>query len=498
MNGQTERKRVTRLPAAALFELENALYEPRFLGVPIGATLTDFFAINFQAGALSLSLAAALRARLGWWRFCWRGPRRKQPLSDLEPGRILVTWLDDTSRLNDLVLPVLAELEPGECNVIGGVASIRQRLPAEIGFCTKVQVTEVDLRSWRREYARGRPEWHRRIRGWLRRHGLPGQLFPHLGYGLAVRSFYVAAFFQFLERTRPRAVLTDSEHNTPWSCLVLAARQRGIPTLQMMHGVIYPPYGYTPLLSDVVLCWGGQHREQMIELGTEPERLVVTGCQRLTRTIVSDPQAVRRRLGLPAAGPVVVLATNPMPREEWRKLVFTFGEAFQDRQDLTAVVRLHASEKSETYRDEIARYPGIRFLENQLWTVEETMAVSDVVVSHNSGLGNDALIYGRLVILLDVLPENPLSNGQTLADRAGSPVARSADELRQCLERIVGDAEYREELHRRAEEYVKWFCAAFGRDAARNVAQEVTRRAKPRILPKPSYAATATLEKAVV
>lgn len=125
------------------------------------------------------------------------------------------------------------------------------------------------------------------------------------------------------------------------------------------------------------------------------------------------------------------------------------------------------------------------------------MAISEVVVIHNSGLGNDALVFGRLVVLLDVLAE-PLSNGRTLADHAGSPVARTAVELRQAVDRILNDPDYRAGLHRQAEDYVQWFCAAFGQDAARNVADEVRRRARLQIEPQPGSGVPGTLERAVV
>jgi len=475
---EPEQRLLTALPSEAILELESLLYEPRFLDVPIGATLKDLLFGVFTVGSRPLGHAAALRARLGWWRFCWRGPRKQEAIPRLETGRVLLTLLADTRRLYELVLPVIAELEPRHCNVIGGGLSIHQKLPPETGFCTRYQMTEVDLRTWRLDYGRCRTAWHKTIRQWLHRHRLPSALFVHLAYALAVRSYCVAGFFQFLDRIQPSAVVADSEHNHPWSSLVLTARQRGIPTVQMIHGVLDPPYTAVPLLSDVALCWGEQQREQMIELGTDPGRLVVTGCQRLTRTMRPDSRAVRARLGLPAEGPIIMLATNPRPREEWRKLFFAFGEAFQDHPGLAAVVRLHASEKENEHREECARYPALRVLENQAWTVEDAMAACDVVVIHNSGLGNDALVLGRLVVLLDVLAA-PLGNGQMLADRAGSPVARTAAELRQVVDRIFAEPNYRRQLHSQAEAYVGWFCSAFDQDAARNVAAEVRKRARP-------------------
>ena len=250
----------------------------------------------------------------------------------------------------------------------------------------------------------------------------------------------------------------------------------------MMHGVIYSTYGYTPLLSEVALCWGGDQVQQMIELGVEPDRLLITGCQRLAKETRVASADIRDRLGLPAETPIVMLATGPMSKEERRRLVFAFGDAFPDATRACPVVRLHASEKLADFTAEISRYPQVRFLENQKWSVEEAMAACDAVVIHNSGLGNDALVFSRLVVLLDVLA-TPLSNGRVLAEKAGSPVARSPAELREIVDRILADGEYRHDLQARAEAYVHGFCAAFGRDAARNVAAEVmrmTRSASPR------------------
>jgi hypothetical protein len=69
-----------------------------------------------------------------------------------------------------------------------------------------------------------------------------------------------------------------------------------------------------------------------------------------------------------------------------------------------------------------------------------------------------------------------MTNGQVLVDRAGCPVARNAKELRETLERFFQDADYREALKQRAEEYVRWFCSAYDKEAARNVADEIRKR----------------------
>ena len=165
-----------------LRDIERRLSEPLFQGVPIGATLTDFLAINFLGGQLSTSSRAALRGFLGWWRFLLFGPRRRGGPVRLERDRLLLTWTSDTPRFNDLLEPVIAELDPNQCNVLGRPLSIRSRLDKAIGYCTADQVMNigVDRSVWRREYGRCRPAWHRHLWQWLQAHSLPRSLFPHL------------------------------------------------------------------------------------------------------------------------------------------------------------------------------------------------------------------------------------------------------------------------------------------------------------------------------
>ncbi len=266
-----------------LRDLEQRLSDPLFLDMPIGATLTDFLAINFLGGHLKTSRRAALTALFGWWRFLLFGPRRGGRPVRLERNRLLLTWSSDTPRFNDLLEPVIAELDPNQCNVAGRATSISSRLDKAIGYCTADQVMNIgiDRAVWRREYRRCRPAWHRHLWQWLQVHCLPRALFPHLAGALAARSWQLMAFGRLLEDCTPTVVLTDAEHNNPWACLVLAARRRGIPTATMMHGVIYSSYGYAPLLSEVAFCWGRDQVQQMIALGVEPDCLRITGCQRL-------------------------------------------------------------------------------------------------------------------------------------------------------------------------------------------------------------------------
>jgi hypothetical protein len=282
-----------------------------------------------------------------------------------------------------------------------------------------------------------------------------------------------------VDRLQPSVVVTEHDRNPFGACLVLTARTRGVPTVTMMHGVGTSSYEFTPLLADLALCWGEQQRLQMMSFGVPDDRLVITGCQRLTRTLTSEPSTARSKVGLPPERPVVLLASANINRESPHFVAQAFCEAFSGQHELSAVVRLHPSENLAFYSQELRRFPDIRFLANDAWTVDEALAASDVIVCRDSGLGNDALVKKRPVVVLDNLPEE-LGNGRCLAEHARAPVVHDAGQLRSVVEKILSDVRYRMELAEAAERYVPFFCSAFGADAAHNAAEVIREVARTR------------------
>jgi hypothetical protein len=245
----------------------------------------------------------------------------------------------------------------------------------------------------------------------------------------------------------------------------------------MMHGVINPPYGFTPLLADVAFCWGEQQRELMKQMGTPAERLVITGCQRLTRESSISKAEARSRIGVASERPVVLLASSPIDLDGRRACAQMFCEALAQERGMAAVVRLHPSEKAAFYAREASRFPTVMFRESQGWPVSEALAAADVVVCQNSGLGNDALIYKCVVVVLDIAGES-LKNGKELVEKAGCPLVRSPEALRGTVRRTLEDDEYRQSLAAQGEAFVERFCGAFGEEATTLAVAEIERRTR--------------------
>jgi hypothetical protein len=101
-----------------------------------------------------------------------------------------------------------------------------------------------------------------------------GRIFLHLlPHAMATRR----DLGNWLERLRPRLVLTSNEVSFPVRSLVLEARQRGIPTLGLIHSGLNNMY-YRDFRSDRMAVWGQVHvRDFGRILGKLPSQLCPIG-----------------------------------------------------------------------------------------------------------------------------------------------------------------------------------------------------------------------------
>ena len=462
---------VPRFPRSAFREMEASLSSPLFFGIPLGATLNDSFITAFVDGLGDWRRRTMWLMRLLYQRHRILPKVHPSTGATFSPGRVLVTWSVSSPRINGLLLPVLERFGAGECAVLYGHDGVAQSVPAGIPHLPFREVMDFDARAWRREYQRCRPSWERTIREACALYAFPEGAFELLSLELMIASQRVLGCLEFLEAHRPSAILTEYDRHSLWSCLVLAARTLGIPSLTLVHGVIErDAFGFSPVLADHILCWGELDRAKLIDAGEASSRVTVAGCPRLSRDLPRPSLEGRRRLGIDHDGPVAMLATSP---ESIRfELAEAFCRALEQLPDVSGVIRLHPSEDLASYQAMIALHPTVSFVENGRTSVDEALAAADVVVVRASGFGSDALVKRKPVVVLS--PEQkPTGHNLDLIELAGCPHAHDADELAAAVGRMAADPAFRAEREVEAEHFVTQFCAAFGDESANITAAAV-------------------------
>jgi hypothetical protein len=152
-----------------------------------------------------------------------------------------------------------------------------------------------------------------------------------------------------LDAYRPALIVLNNDAGGRQRAIVQAARQRGIPSAQMIHS------GFNDLhfrrgSTDQVWVWGEVHRRQLTSLGIPDHRILITGNPNydylvdVRREISRIRLEVREELGLAADDLVLVMATAKVPH------MLTFVDMEQHALDLKAVCQ------------ELAEHPGVRLV----------------------------------------------------------------------------------------------------------------------------------------
>jgi hypothetical protein len=234
-----------------------------------------------------------------------------------------------------------------------------------------------------------------------------GAVEPHIHRASLRRSFYHACanlsgllseMNRVLEVMRPTVVVAASSQMIGGHGLFVAARQRGLPTVLLQHGVVQP--FYTPLSADVMLTWGRASCDTLERFGMESNRLVPLGSPRHDSMGHSHSgtarQTMLQKLALSDRCILVFFSngndllrngTAPMECARWLNAI---AERFKDR--LHVVVRLHPNEDGSLYRP----YPRLVLTDTTL-PFDQLMDACDCVSSLCSTAMYEALLYGKPV-----------------------------------------------------------------------------------------------------
>jgi hypothetical protein len=464
------------LPMETLQDIEEALNFPAFLGIPVGATLNDVMVVALSDAKHVWGWRSLARDAL---RMVYQ--RYRQPVStpvDLAPyaGRMLFTWLYPRADMKAFVVPLLNNYERDDYVVLGPDTNMQEQLPGKPAFLTWEQFPEISMDAWRLEFSRCAPIWRERLTDVFRKHGVPSYVGSFLLSHLQTQTQFVMACERFLDQMAPTVIVTEYDRNSYASCLLLAAKKRGIPSVTMVHAsaMPYPSYGMAPLVATRVCCWGEVHRDKFRRYGIADEQIVVSGCQATTRVLDADGALARGRFSLAPERPVVLLATSPVQLEVRLHYARVFCEAMAALPSVSAIVRLHPAERLAEYRNVIAEFPNATFLANSAMSRDESLACADLIVSHESSFGVDAVLKGKIVIVLELKNHTgTLKIVKELIDNAGCPRVGDAAELEATVGKVLCDQAWRNALQGKVQQYAARHCVSYGTEAAAQVCQVI-------------------------
>ncbi|WP_203423103.1 hypothetical protein [Sinorhizobium sp. BG8] len=235
--------------------------------------------------------------------------------------------------------------------------------------------------------------------------------------------------------------------------IVYAAASLGIPTILLPHESVFaresmyyvhPRFGINLPACDIILAWGDLQESIFVERGYPRERIIKLGAPKfdyISRIRGRGNRSAVRLLGLDPSKPVISFAAQPLDSQyDTQSARAAQSQAIVDTIAAASTLGAQVIVRTPPSKDKIfgadvygaiAANPNVALDDANLYilTPEETIEVSDVVMSVNSTMLLEAALSGKVAITTKYLEFDQIW------DKLRIPVVRNAGELKDVLSR---------------------------------------------------------------
>lgn len=223
------------------------------------------------------------------------------------------------------------------------------------------------------------------------------------------------------------------------------------------------PVGY----ADMMALWGKHHYESFVERGVSPAQLAVVGSpahdlifDRLQGRTPGTASEIKVGFGIHPDRRVFLFCTQPVAvdglctPEEQRSLTERVIKACNRFHDYVLIVKLHPRESAQQYAW-LLRYPNSAcvylFTETDA-DLYDLLHISDIMITQSSSTGLDALLFGRDMVIIDVLMRVKDAMGYVATGAALN--VNDTDALVDTLTGLIENEETKKALARQRQKFI--------------------------------------------
>jgi hypothetical protein len=286
----------------------------------------------------------------------------------------------------------------------------------------------------------------------------------------AIRSYREVA--AAIEVEEPQVLVLYAESSGLGRAAIRAARDQGVATIAIQHGIMYPQYyshEHAPdeisgdeavPIPDRTAVFGELAKEILVRRGSYPEEaIVVTGSPKFDALVQAasgyDRDAIRAAAAVPRGARLLVLATR------WSAVRPVFAElaaAVERLEDAFLLVKPHQAESRDPYDEVLSKLCSKRTrVLPAAASLVELLFASDGLITVDSLASSEALVLGRPVLVVNL----PSNLGSLVARGVALGVPRGQS-IEQGIRALLFDAETGRALEEKRRQYIRDF--AFGAD----------------------------------
>ncbi|MCE2787667.1 MAG: CDP-glycerol glycerophosphotransferase family protein [Sphingobacteriales bacterium] len=453
-----------------LLLIENRLNEIKFINIPVGGLFAHFLYTSLFFNNFNDSNYNKVKINL----LLLREKIVRGDKTDLLPTRngvYIFNYTGKYDKLLDFFRPLYPHFENSEIVFISKESEQSNELSGS-SFIYPKNLSKRAKHEWKIHFKETEKSFNK-LEPKLRELQISLTLIKYFRYCLIKQTQKLFFFLEYIEHSKPKAVLTDHDRQMINSSLVLAAKAKGVPTFTFIHGSTDPAPDFIPLLADYMLCWGQYHFQQFTSLGIPPEKLIIAGNPKISIETTINKEIIKEKLNLDNRL-VAVFASNPINIQEKLELAEMFCSCISlVASEYKGIFKLHPNETLGDYSSLINKYPETIFLTSKDILNEEIFAIADLIVCHNSTIAIDALIKKIPVIIThpDFITY-PLGLGEKLLEEAKCPGAKDTDKLINIFTQCVA-SEFRDNLIINSKNYIDNYCNRFDIESAKFIVEKI-------------------------
>jgi hypothetical protein len=296
--------------------------------------------------------------------------------------------------------------------------------------------------------------------------GVP--LFPFLrgGLNLLPNSLYFLKLAEhIIDCEKPDLIMVGYEATEgPMKAAVFIAKTRGIPSLLVQYALFTKDQNNLPHYTDRIACWGPKSRDQYIDGGIPPEKIIVTGTPTNDLFIKKRKEFNRLRiceeLGIDPEKKVVVLATIPIVAcggKEYNMIIPTFCRIINEIPGLQLVIRPHPETRDENYLKHLLEEKGYVGIINRNVDILKLLYIADLFITTPSTTVVEAALFNTQIMLVHTkeLFDREFSEERIafILKISGDPGENSGS-LKEGIKSLLFDEKIKEKFIRQRDEYV--------------------------------------------
>lgn len=243
--------------------------------------------------------------------------------------------------------------------------------------------------------------------------------------------FKLNTCINIFEGSSYKLVVCDFDRNDLTNHFVLAAKKFKIKTISLLHGAIYPPYGYVPLLVDEIWCWGSLQKQLLEAMNVESKKICIVGNPVAERSFNESDYIEKLKEEYDLQGKIVIgIALNAIGFDNNQKLVNFLLNSSDEFQAFVIFVKLYPSMTVKDLSTEVIENSRIRIFEHRKYSNEIYFGLCDLLFSRGSSLSYDAIINDLPVAMIDLDDmESNKGNMEVMVEYGGCPIFGSVDKL---------------------------------------------------------------------